>query len=61
MHIDETARMNRIVSFGKNKRFPEHGDALLLEKQLGSIVNDYRIFTFVRDPYDKIVSAYFFY
>lgn len=61
MNLDKSARMNRIYSNGVMKKFPEHGNGLILEEELGSKVDEYQIFTFIRDPYDKIVSSYFFY
>jgi hypothetical protein len=61
MKLDESAEMNRIQINGQRIKFPEHGNALLLEGKLGHRVEEYQIFTFIRDPYDKIVSAYFFY
>jgi hypothetical protein len=61
MEFDKSATMNRIQLNGTTRKFPEHGNALSLEEELGRKITEYQIFTFVRDPYDKIVSAYFFY
>jgi hypothetical protein len=59
--LDSTAVMNRLKVKGETTKFPEHGNALLLQAQLRKDIEKYQVFTFVRDPYEKIVSAYFFY
>lgn len=38
-----------------------HIKAADLERRMGKDYHNYKVFTFIRDPYDKAVSAYFFY
>ena len=39
----------------------EHITANELAKRMGEVYNEYKVFTFIRHPYDKAVSGYFFY
>lgn len=58
---DPTARTYGIEIEGKNYRFGEHDTALQIKTELGSRYADYRTFGFIRNPYSRLVSSYFFY
>ena len=58
---DPTAARNVIRVDGEDRKVPEHISALELRKILGNKFDEYASFAFVRNPYSKIVSSYYFY
>ncbi|MEN8251570.1 MAG: sulfotransferase family 2 domain-containing protein [Bacteroidota bacterium] len=58
---DPTAVKNLIRVGIKNYKVQEHITALELRKMLGNKFDEYTSFGFVRYPYSKILSSYFFY
>lgn len=58
---DSSAERNRVVLQGGEVSVPEHITAEELRSLMGAKFQDYRKVAFVRDPYSKILSAYYFY
>ena len=65
LEIDKNALQNNIPEGTKAKRklnpMDEHINVRNLSKNLSKIWNNYRKVVFIRNPYEKAVSAYFFY
>lgn len=58
---DSSCRWNSIIIEDKNIEAEEHITAKRLKDLLGKKYEDYTVFTFIRDPYSRGVSGYFFY
>src|SRR5688572_26418146 len=58
---DKTAKRNCVEIEGQTIHVQEHITANKLKEIMGERYNDFVKIGFVRDPYSKIVSSYFFY
>lgn len=58
---DSSCKWNRTNINGKKVEFSEHSTAKEVRDLLGKKYEDYTVFTFIRDPYSRGVSGYFFY
>ena len=58
---DPTAIRNQITINGSLRDIPEHITAHKLKQIMGDDFDRYRKVAFVRDPFSRIVSAYYFY
>lgn len=58
---DDSCKWNFIQLDGKTVVVDEHIETKDLKKVMGKKFDDYVKFTFIRDPYTRIVSSYFFY
>lgn len=58
---DPTARRYGLKIGSKKYSFEEHDTALKIKTILGEEYAEYRTFGFIRNPYSRIVSSYFFY
>lgn len=58
---DPTASQNKIIIDGKSLKFKGHGSAKSIQEELQDDFNNYQVLGFVRHPYSRIVSSYFFY
>ena len=58
---DPTAVKNVVRVNGKEQNVPEHATALEIRRMLGEKFEEYKTFGFVRNPYSKLLSSYFFY
>ena len=58
---DKTATINRVELNGKHYKFREHMTALEIKNVLAVNYQSFTIIGFVRHPYGRIVSSYFFY
>lgn len=58
---DPTATRNKIALNGSSLDVQEHITAFELKQIMGDAFDDYRVVAFVRDPFSRIVSAYYFY
>jgi thiol-disulfide isomerase/thioredoxin len=58
---DKTATKNSVEINGKYHKFGEHMTALKIKSLLGVNYQNFIIIGFVRHPYGRIVSSYFFY
>jgi hypothetical protein len=58
---DKTATKNSVEINGKYYKFGEHMTALKIKSLLGVNYQNFTIIGFVRHPYGRIVSSYFFY
>lgn len=58
---DPSARRFGITIDGKEYSFKGHGTALHIKKELGDQYSNFRTFGFVRNPYSRLVSSYYFY
>ena len=58
---DKTATINRVELNGKHYKFREHMTALEIKNVLVVNYQNFTIIGFVRHPYGRIVSSYFFY
>lgn len=59
--MDPSVMVNRISFNSSAIKFPGHGNALLLKEKMQGSLDGLRVFAFVRNPLDKIVSSYYFY
>ncbi|QAA81293.1 hypothetical protein EI546_05925 [Aequorivita sp. H23M31] len=60
MDSDETATKNGVEIDGKQYKFKGHSTALEIKAVLGKHYDDYTVIGFVRNPYSRVVSSYFF-
>ena len=58
---DPSAHKYNIQIQGKEYSFAEHATALDIKRTLGEHYSKFRTFAFIRNPFDRIVSSYFFY
>lgn len=58
---DESCRWNSITLDGKQISISEHIKAKDLKKIMGARYEEYTVFTFIREPFARRVSGYFFY
>ena len=58
---DKTATKNSVEINGKHHKFQEHMTALEIKNVLAVNYQSFTIIGFVRHPYGRIVSSYFFY
>ena len=58
---DPTAFKNKIIIDGKLLTFKGHATAKNIKEKLQADFNNYRVIGFVRHPYSRLVSSYFFY
>jgi hypothetical protein len=61
LSIDDSAKWNSFSLEGKGIKCNEHITAYDLRRKIGALGNDYKIIAFVRSPYARAVSSYFFY
>ena len=61
MEQDSTAFRNKIVIDGHLIKFAGHSKIKDIKKKLHNNLEDYQVIGFVRHPYSRIVSSYFFY
>lgn len=61
LESDPTARNYGIEINGRHYSFGEHDTALQIKSELGDLYSEFRTFGFIRHPYSRIVSSYFFY
>lgn len=61
LSADPTAVANVVCVNGAEQRLPTHVTALEVKTLLGSRFDDYTSFAFVRNPFSKILSSYYFY
>lgn len=53
--VNKFKKGNRVIKFG------EHDYPTTIKQMIPSEYEEYKKFVFIRNPYDKVVSAYFFY
>ncbi len=58
---DSSAKKNYININGKDYRFKEHYTALEIKQILGDHYDEFMVFGFIRHPYSRLVSGYYFY
>lgn len=58
---DPTAQKYGVEIDGKKFSFGEHDTALEIKNELGQYYSQFRTFAFIRDPYSRLVSSYYFY
>ena len=58
---DPSAKKNRINIDGEEYRFKEHYTAIEIKRVLGVHYDNFMVFGFIRHPYSRLVSSYFFY
>lgn len=58
---DPTACKDRIEIDGREYIFRDHNSALEISKILGEKYHNFNVFGFIRNPYSRIVSSYYFY
>ncbi len=57
---DESIVANRFENETKKIKFNEHAFPTVIKQKLDDEYNNYTKFVFIRHPYEKVVSAYFF-
>ena len=58
---DKSCVLNTVQIKGKEVSVDEHIKTEKLKKIMGDQFNEYTVFTFIRNPYMRKVSGYFFY
>lgn len=58
---DTTATKNKLMLKGKEYVFREHMNTNQVKQILGENFDDFKVVAFVRHPYGRLVSSYFFY
>lgn len=61
LEYDPTAKKYSEVINGKEYSFEEHDTALRIKRILGEHYSEFQTFGFIRNPYSRIISSYFFY
>ena len=58
---DPSALQNKIIIDGKLLRFKGHATAKTIQSKLQGDFKKYQIIGFIRHPYSRMVSSYFFF
>ena len=58
---DPSASKNHVEIDGKKYLFQGHDTAFSIKKKLGNHYDSFKVFGFVRNPFSRTVSSYFFY
>lgn len=61
MENDNSATSNKVEIEGTQYNFGPHMTALEIKRILGKHYDDYKVIGFVRNPFSRVVSSYYFY